>query len=156
GLRPPVEPACSMIERAKRRIGRINPRMKVRSKVRKPKRARKVYQVSDDRARRRHLTRARSYKHYLAHRASAYEYCVVGAFHRGQQVTGGYKHRLCADVETAFAAASQTYQLDAIAKLLLHLDVQIGDARYALAVNPVAVYKLSESARGWSHDLVGH
>src|SRR5262249_662777 len=105
-------------------------------------------------ARRRHLTRTRSHKHDLAHRASAYEYCVVGAFNRGQQVMGGHKHRLCADVETAFAAASETYQLDAIAKLLRHLDVQIGDSRYALAVNRVAVYKLSESERGENCDLV--
>src|SRR5882724_11644548 len=155
-LQPDVECAFAVFNRAQRDLLRIDRRLKIRREVREPQGACQVDQVSDDGARRRHLTRARTDEHHFAHRAPADEDCVAGAFHRCEKMMKWHQHRMRSYVETTVAAPCKPDHLDSITELVRHCYVEIGDAGDALAVNQARVHEPAKSERCQNGDLVGH
>src|SRR5262249_34821591 len=68
----------------------------------------------------------------------------------------GHQHWMRPDIQTPLSAPGETYELDAITKLLGHRNVQIGNACYAFAMHCFAVDELPECKRREDRDLVGY
>src|SRR6185295_19817079 len=87
-----VERALAVFNFTKRRLARVDRRLKIRREIRQPERAREIDQVSDYGACGGHLPGAGPYKHHLADCAAADKYRVVRAFDRRKRMMNRHQH----------------------------------------------------------------
>src|SRR6185503_13582792 len=146
-FKPNVKRAFAVFNRAQSRGLRVDRWLKVRREIRKPQRARQIDQVSDNRARGRHLTRSGTDEHHFTDGAPAYEDRVAGALDRGKQVMERHQHWMSAHIETPVASPREPDHLDPISELFCHRDVEVGYPGDTLAVNEIRVNELSKRER---------